>query len=54
MPSFLRDVSVRNVVLDDKGIEELHATFLERVTAHNEATQDDEHKLTPVYVSHPG
>lgn len=50
MPSFLRDVLVRNVVISDDAITELHSTFLERVAAHNHAVQDEEHKLTPVYV----
>ncbi len=50
MPSFLRDVLVRNVVVNDEAIRELHAAFLERIAAHNQATQDEEHKLTPLYV----
>jgi AcrR family transcriptional regulator len=50
MPSFLRDLMVRNVVISDEAIAELHATFLERITAHNQAVQDDKHKLTPFYI----
>ncbi len=50
MPSFLRDVLVRNVVISDEAIIELGDTLLERVAAHNQAVQDEEHKLTPVYI----
>lgn len=50
MPSFLRDVFVRNLVVNDEALKELHAAFLERVAAHNQITQDDDHKLTPLYV----
>lgn len=50
MPSFLRDVHVRNVVMDDDAIRELHAVFVERVAAHNQAIQDDDHQLSPIYV----
>ncbi len=50
MPSFLRDVLVRNVVVNDDAIRELHAIFIERVTAHNQATQGDDQKLNPIYV----
>lgn len=50
MPSFLRDVLVRNVVLNDDAVKELHAIFLERITTHNQATQDDNHKLSSIYV----
>lgn len=50
MPSFLRDFLVRNVVISDEAISELHATFLERIAAHNQAVQDESHKLTPFYI----
>jgi hypothetical protein len=50
MPSFLRDVFVRNVVLNDEEINELHAVFLGRLTAHNQAMMDDDHRLIPIYV----
>lgn len=50
MPSFLRDVLVRNVVVNDDAIKELHTIFLERVAAHNQITREDDHRLNPVYV----
>lgn len=50
MPSFIRDVMVRNVVISDEAIQELHAALLQRVSAHNASTQDAGRQLTPVYV----
>lgn len=50
MPSFLRDVFVRNVVINDEAIRELHATFLDRVAVHNQTIQDDDQRLTAQYI----
>lgn len=50
MPSFLRDVRVRNVVVSDDALRELHTSFMERIQAHNQVTQLEEQKLFAVYV----
>ena len=50
MPSFVRDVIIKNVVLDDDAIQELHKIVLQRVTVHNTSVQDSVRQLTPVYV----
>lgn len=50
MPSYLRDVTIRNVVINDEALKEIHATFLERVEAHNSNTQDEDHKLLRIYI----
>lgn len=41
---------MRNVVVNDDAVKELHAIFLERIAAHNRTTQDDDHMLNPIYV----
>lgn len=50
MPSYIRDLMVRNVVLDDDAIQELNATILRRVNALNSSTQDPERQLSQIYV----
>lgn len=50
MPSFIRDVAVRNVVINDEAIQELNTIVLQRVAAHNVSTPDAERRLTPSYV----
>jgi len=50
MPGFISDVMVKNLVMNDDAIRELHDVFLRRVNAHNEKTSDVERKLTPTYI----
>lgn len=50
MPSFLRDVLIRNLVVNDDAITEIHSTFIERVAAHNQLIKDEDQKLNPIYI----
>ncbi|MBX9346105.1 hypothetical protein K5M36_03300 [Chromobacterium vaccinii] len=50
MPSFVRDIFIKNVVLNDESIEEIHNAFMARVNTHNSAAQNEDTKLIPFYV----
>jgi hypothetical protein len=50
MPSFLRDVLVHNIVINDEAIKELNRVFLERVNIHNGSVKEDNRQLTHWYV----
>lgn len=49
MPSFLCDVTIQNVVLNNNAIKDINATLLQRISVHN-ATVEDERHLTPLYI----
>lgn len=50
MPSFLRDMFIHNIALNDESLTEIHTAFTDRVNAHNQATQNEDAKLIPFYV----
>ncbi len=50
MPSFLREMTVRNVVLNEEAMQELNSVLQSRIDAHNTSAQDSNHRLAPVYV----
>ncbi len=50
MPSFIRDVSIQNLVINDDAVKDLHSVFLERIATHNMTIEDNDHKLTPIYI----
>lgn len=50
MPTFLRDLIINNLVINEEAISEINKLFLERISAHNQTTQDDEHKLIAIYI----
>ncbi|MCK9380996.1 MAG: hypothetical protein M0P95_07995 [Sulfuritalea sp.] len=50
MPSFIRDVMVRNVVINDEAIQELNAIVSQRVAGLNASTADTERQLRQSYV----
>ncbi|WP_415301791.1 hypothetical protein [Alcaligenes sp. SJTW-7] len=41
---------VKNIVLDDAAIQQLHRAVLQRIALHNANIQDPDFQLTPVYV----
>ena len=50
MPNFVRDVAVKNIVVNDEALQELHRALLQRVALHNQCTQDPDLQLTPIYI----